>query len=69
MTVCAERIAQASRPAAATASKSLLESLDDSDDEVGGPPPLLSAASVAFPPLQTSGDLDTLAWAGAADGG
>ena len=53
---------QASEAAAATASKSLLESLDDSDDDFGGPPPLLSAAPAVSPSLQQDGMSDTAAW-------
>ncbi len=62
--MCAEWLehhVQATDAAAATASKSLLESLHDSDDDFGGPAPLLSAASAALPPLQLDGHPDTLA--------
>jgi len=45
-----------------TVSKSLLESLDDSDDDFGGPPALLSPASIALAPLQPDGVPDTMAW-------
>ena len=57
-----EHNAQATDAAAATASKSLLESLDDSDDDFGGPAPLLSAASVVSPPVQPDAVRDTMAW-------
>ena len=53
---------QASEAAAATASKSLLESLDDSDDDFGGPPPYLSTASAVSQPAPPDGGRDTVAW-------
>ena len=62
MTVCLENTAQAAEVAGATASKSLLESLDDSDDDFGGPPSLLSAASVVSLPLQPEAGQDAGAW-------
>ncbi len=63
MTVCAEHIAQAVETTEATASESLLESLDDSDDDFGGQPAFFTAASVALPRLQPDAVLpDTVLW-------
>ena len=53
---------QAAEATAATALKSLLESLDDSDDDFGGPPPYLSTASSVSPPAPLDGGRDTVAW-------
>ncbi len=59
--VCLMHLDVRAQPAATPVRQSLLESLDDSDDDFGGPPPLLSPAVVPQP-VQADAASDAATW-------